>query len=147
MTAQAFLHCTPASRRTVDNGGALAEPLGDVCDTTTLHSICVSLRMAVYDERAAAKEVEWRRLISSVEYKVRLAAKVADVDEFCRMCGYHAHGLPKDVFWGLWRAAKDDNRALGYSISPEGESGISVQARMTGLRSQSGFSNLRSWYS
>jgi hypothetical protein len=108
VVAQAFLHSTPASRRVVENGGTLAEPLGDVHDSATLRSICLDLRMAVYDERAAAKAVEWRRLIQSVEYKVRMAARVADVDEFCNMCGDHVHGLSKTVFWALWRGASDD---------------------------------------
>merc|ERR1712083_1225800 len=98
----------PASRRVIDNGGTLTEPLGDVHDSATLRNICLDLRMAVYDERAAAKALEWRRLIDSVEYKVRMAARVADVDEFCRMCGDHVHGLDKRVFWALWRGARDD---------------------------------------
>lgn len=108
MAAQAFLHSTPASRRTLDTGGDLVEPLGDVCDSATLRGISVRLRMEVYDQRAAAKLVEWRRLISSVEYRVRMAARVADVDEFCRMCGGHVHSLGKSVFWALWKGANDD---------------------------------------
>merc|ERR1711990_1409956 len=55
IAAQAFLHQSSQLRRTVGVGGSLREPLGDVRDSDTLRGLCVDLRMAVYEERVAAK--------------------------------------------------------------------------------------------
>merc|ERR1711933_160764 len=55
VTAQAFLHHAPQSRRTRDVGGLLEEPLGGVLEHETLRGLCVGLRMFYYDEALAVK--------------------------------------------------------------------------------------------
>merc|ERR1719384_824861 len=67
VTAQAFLHCAPQSRRTKELGGLLDEPLGSVVEEETLRSLCVSLRMFYYDEALGLK----RRAME--EARLRLA--------------------------------------------------------------------------
>jgi hypothetical protein len=102
ITAQAFLHQSSALRRTIDKGGSLSEPLGDVGDSNTLRALCVELRMATYSERVAAKMREWSKLGTSLTYQ---RARATDLNEYSHMCGSHVHGLDKQTFWGLWNAA------------------------------------------
>jgi len=103
IAAQAFLHQSSAQRRTIAAGGNLNEPLGDVNDCGTLRKICVDLRMAVYEERVAAKMREWGRLGTDISFQ---KARAADLNQYSSMCGTHVHGLDKPTFWGLWQAAK-----------------------------------------
>jgi hypothetical protein len=103
ITAQAFLHQSSAQRRTIATGGNLREPLGDVNDRETLRKICVDLRMAVYEQRVAAKMREWGRLGTDISFQ---KARAADLNQYASMCGTHVHGLDKPTFWGLWRAAQ-----------------------------------------
>lgn len=103
IAAQAFLHNCSAQRRTVAVGGNLHEPLGDVNDSETLRKICVALRMAVYEQRVAAKMREWGRLGTDISFQ---KARAADLNQYSSMCGTHVHGLDKPTFWGLWRAAQ-----------------------------------------
>jgi hypothetical protein len=105
IAAQAFLHQSSQLRRTVAMGGTLREPLGDVRDSNTLRSLCVDLRMSVYEERVAAKMREWSRVGSSL---TRTRARAVDLNEYSHMCGSHVHGLDKQTFWGLWHAATGD---------------------------------------
>lgn len=104
IAAQAFMHQSSQLRRTVAAGGSLSEPLGDVRDGSTLRSIAVDLRMAVYDARVAAKMQEWSRLGASLTYQ---KARAADLDQYSELCGAaaHVHSLDKQTFWGLWGAA------------------------------------------
>lgn len=111
MAAQAFLHQSSKLRRTVDAGGALAEPLPDVRDGETLRNLAVDIRMAIYDERVARKNEEWAskgRMLT-----LRLAA-TAGVAEYEAMLGRatHVHGLDKYTFWGLWDASKRDKAKM-----------------------------------
>jgi len=103
IAAQAFLHQSSAQRRTIESGGNLREPLGDVNDSETLRKICVHLRMAVYEQRVAAKMREWGRLGTDISFQ---KARAADLNQYASMCGTHVHGLDKPTFWGLWRAAQ-----------------------------------------
>jgi len=103
IAAQAFLHQSSAQRRTVAAGGNLREPLGDINDSETLRKICVDLRMAVYEQRVAAKMREWGRLGTDISFQ---RARAADLNQYASMCGTHVHGLDKPTFWGLWRAAQ-----------------------------------------
>merc|ERR1712107_435445 len=103
MAAQAFLHCSSSSRRTLADGGALHEPLGDVRDISTLLGICRDLRMAFYQDSVAVKMREWGQVGASMMYQ---RALVADLDQFSQMWTGHAHRLDGPTFWGLWRAAK-----------------------------------------
>merc|ERR1712100_290527 len=103
IAAQAFLHQSSAQRRTIEVGGNLREPLGDVNDSETLRKICVDLRMAVYEQRVAAKMREWGRLGTDISFQ---KARAADLNQYSSMCGAHVHGLDKPTFWGLWRAAQ-----------------------------------------
>jgi len=103
IAAQAFLHQSSAQRRTIAVGGNLPEPLGDVNDSETLRKICVELRMAVYEQRVAAKMKEWGRLGTDISFQ---KARAADLNQYSSMCGTHVHGLDKPTFWGLWRAAQ-----------------------------------------
>eukprot|EP00931_Biecheleriopsis_adriatica_P058500 TRINITY_DN3484_c0_g1_i1.p1 TRINITY_DN3484_c0_g1~~TRINITY_DN3484_c0_g1_i1.p1 ORF type:complete len:328 (+),score=55.14 TRINITY_DN3484_c0_g1_i1:75-986(+) len=104
IAAQAFMHQSSQLRRTVAAGGSLSEPLGDVRHGSTLRSIAVDLRMAVYDARVAAKMQEWSRLGASLTYQ---KARAADLDQYSELCGAaaHVHSLDKQTFWGLWGAA------------------------------------------
>jgi hypothetical protein len=101
ITAQAFLHQSSQLRRCVPDG-SLREPLGDVRDSDTLRSLCVDLRMAIYEERVAEKMREWGRVGTSLTCQ---RARAVDLNEYAHMCGGHVHGLDKATFWGLWHAA------------------------------------------
>jgi len=103
IAAQAFLHQSSAQRRTIEVGGNLREPLGEVNDSETLRKICVDVRMAVYEQRVAAKMREWGRLGTDISFQ---KARAADLNQYSSMCGTHVHGLDKPTFWGLWRAAQ-----------------------------------------
>jgi len=103
IAAQAFLHHCSAQRRTLEVGDNLREPLGDVNDNETLRKICVELRMAVYEQRVAAKMREWGRLGTDISFQ---RARAADLNQYSSMCGSHVHGLDKPTFWGLWKAAQ-----------------------------------------
>merc|ERR1712217_801262 len=103
MAAQAFMHCSSQSRRTLADGGALQEPLGDVREISTLRCICVDLRMAIYEERVAAKMKEWGKAGASLTFQ---RALVADIDQYSQMMKGHAHSLDGPTFWGMWKAAK-----------------------------------------
>uniref|UniRef100_A0A7S3T6L3 Uncharacterized protein n=1 Tax=Strombidinopsis acuminata TaxID=141414 RepID=A0A7S3T6L3_9SPIT len=106
LAGQAFLHHSSATRRTGDAGGQLEEPLGDVRDAGTLAGLAVELRMAIYMERVAAKMQEWHRIGTDI---VIAKARAADIGQYAALCGPgHVHGLNKETFWGLWRAAKAD---------------------------------------
>jgi hypothetical protein len=105
IAAQAFLHHSSQLRRCVSVGGALREPLGDVHDSGTLRALCVDLRMAVYEERVAAKMREWGRVGASLTCQ---RARAVDLNTYSHMCGSHVHGLDKPTFWGLWHAAKGE---------------------------------------
>lgn len=106
MAAQAFLHNNSQLRRTSSAGGSLEEPLGDVRDRATLRGLAVELRMEVYSERVATKMQEWHRVGTCM---VIARARAADLGQYADMCGGgHVHGLNKETFWGLWRAAKAD---------------------------------------
>jgi len=103
IAAQAFLHHSSDLRRISTEGGSLSEPLGDVRDAATLRSMCVELRMALYDEAVAAKMRNWSQVGSSMTF---MRAKAVDLDQYDKLCGSHVHGLDKATFWGLWRAAE-----------------------------------------
>lgn len=103
IAGQAFLHSSSSQRRLAAVGGSLAEPLPDVREEEALGALAVELRMAVYGERVVAKVQEWRRV--GVDMTVA-RARVADLGQYTAMCGSHVHGLSKQSFWGLWRAAK-----------------------------------------
>merc|ERR1712113_539847 len=83
IAAQAFMHQSSQLRRTVAAGGVLSEPLGDVRDGATLRAITVDLRMAIYDERVAAKMQEWGRLGASLTFQKARAADLEQYAEFC----------------------------------------------------------------
>merc|ERR1712228_418720 len=87
VAAQAFLHAAPKSRRTSDVGGELSEPLGDVCDESTLGGLVIELRMAYFDELLASSD------------QVRQAIESAG----------HLHSLSKRQFWELWEQCHGDN--------------------------------------
>jgi len=103
IAAQAFMHSSSQSRRTLADGGTLREPLGDVREISTLRCICVDLRMAIYEERVAAKMKEWGKAGASLTFQ---RALVADIDQYSQMMNGHAHGLDGPTFWGMWKAAK-----------------------------------------
>jgi hypothetical protein len=103
IAAQAFMHSSSQSRRTLADGGTLHEPLGDVRETSTLRCICVDLRMAIYEERVAAKMKEWGKAGVSLTFQ---RALVADIDQYSQMMKGHAHSLDGPTFWGMWKAAK-----------------------------------------
>merc|ERR1712060_134375 len=105
VVAQAFMHHSSQLRRTVAAGGSLKDPLGDVRDSGTLRALCVDLRMAIYEERVAAKMREWGRVGASLTCQ---RARAADLEEYSALCSTHVHGLDRPTFWGLWRAAKGE---------------------------------------
>lgn len=117
IAAQAFLHQSSQLRRTVGVGGTLREPLGDVRDSDTLRGLCVELRMAVYEERVAAKMREWGRLGASLTCQ---RARAVDLEQYSHMCGTHVHGLDKPTFWGLWNAASGDKVKQFLSSANQG---------------------------
>lgn len=121
IAAQAFLHQSSAQRRTVEVGGNLHEPLGDVTDGETLRKICVDLRMAVYEQRVAVKMREWGRLGADISFQ---KARAADLDQYSSMCGTHVHGLDKPTFWGLWRAAQSGGYAKAMKFLRTANSGF-----------------------
>jgi len=105
MAAQAFLHQSSQLRRVIAAGGSLRQPLGDVRDSNTLRSLCVQVRMTIYEERVAEKMREWGRLGASLTFQ---RARAVDLEQYADMCqkhGGHVHGLDKPTFWGLWNAA------------------------------------------
>jgi len=117
IAAQAFLCNSSQLRRTVSSGGSLQEPLGDVRDSTTTRTLCVQLRMTVYEERVAAKMREWSKLGASLTYQ---RARVADLEEYSHLCGTHVHGLDKQTFWGLWHAATGEKARAFLGTANQG---------------------------
>merc|ERR1712110_392769 len=117
MAAQAFLHHSSQLRRTIATGGSLQEPLGDVRDSNTLRALCVELRMAVYEERVAAKMREWSQVGSSLTFQ---RARAADLEQYAHMCGSHVHSLDYYTFWGLWKAAKGEKAKAFLSRANQG---------------------------
>jgi len=103
MAAQAFLHHSSQLRRVSAVGGSLDEPLADVRETATLQSMAVDLRMTIYKNRVATKVREWHRVGTDITVT---RARACDLQQYAHMCGSHVHGLSKEAFWGLWRAAK-----------------------------------------
>merc|ERR1712194_545751 len=120
MTAQAFLHQSSQLRRVIEAGGSLRQPLGDVRDSNTLRSLCVQVRMAIYEERVAEKMREWGRLGASLTFQ---RARAVDLEQYAHMCqqnGGHVHGLDKPTFWGLWKAATGPKAKEFLSSSNQG---------------------------
>eukprot|EP00930_Biecheleria_cincta_P055671 TRINITY_DN41970_c0_g1_i1.p1 TRINITY_DN41970_c0_g1~~TRINITY_DN41970_c0_g1_i1.p1 ORF type:complete len:1146 (-),score=258.09 TRINITY_DN41970_c0_g1_i1:213-3650(-) len=119
VAAQAFMHQSSQLRRTVAAGGSLAEPLGDVRDGATLRAISVDIRMAIYDERVAAKMQEWGRLGASLTFQ---RARAADLEQYSSLCAAapHVHGLDKQTFWGLWRAATEEKAKAFLQTANQG---------------------------
>lgn len=105
MAAQAFLHHSSQLRRVRAVGGTSAEPLGDVRRSTTLQEMVVDLRMSFYMDDVASKVQEWHRVGTDITIA---RARACDIAQYSHMCGSHVHGLSKEAFWGLWRAAKAD---------------------------------------
>merc|ERR1711879_245296 len=119
IAAQAFMHQSSQLRRTVAAGGLLSEPLGDVRDSATLRAITVDLRMAIYDERLAVKMQEWGRLGASLTFQ---KARAADLEQYSELCAAapHVHGLDKQTFWGLWRAATGEKAKAFMQTANQG---------------------------
>jgi len=107
IAAQAFLHSSSTLRRCKSAGGSLDEPLGDVRDTSTLQDMAVDLRMAVYKERVSLKMQEWHRVGKDITIT---RARACDIGQYMHLCGTDVHKLSKEVFWGLWSAAKSDSQ-------------------------------------
>lgn len=105
IAAQAFLHQSSKSRRTIDVGGMLAEPLGDVRDAETLRELAKDLRMEIYFDRVTEKMHQWKSIGSEVTFA---RARAADIGQYESLCGVHLHSLNKPTFWGLWHAAEAD---------------------------------------
>lgn len=106
VAAQAFLHSSSQLRRPITLGGSLTSAtLADVREAATLGSMAVDLRMAVYRERVGEKMKEWHRV--GMDMTVT-KARACDIGQYSSLCGSHTHGLNKETFWGLWRAAKAD---------------------------------------
>jgi len=119
IAAQAFMHQSSQLRRTVAAGGTLSEPLGDVRDSATLHAITVDLRMAIYEERIAAKMKEWGQLGASLTFQ---KARAADLEQYSDLCAAapHVHGLDKQTFWGLWKAATGEKAKAFMQTANQG---------------------------
>lgn len=102
VVAQAFLHPSPQLRRTVDVGGSLEEPLGDILEDQTLRALCVKVRMAHYDEMVCSQR-------KSIE-RARVNWDSAG----------HAHGLCHSEFWELWKSSYgEDARRFLASANAE----------------------------
>jgi hypothetical protein len=119
IAAQAFMHQSSQLRRTVEAGGTLPAPLGDVRDSATLRAIAVNLRMDTYEQRVAAKMQEWGRLGASLTFQ---KARAADLEQYSQLCGSasHVHGLDKQTFWGLWRAAAGEKAKAFLQTANQG---------------------------
>jgi|Transcript_16737 hypothetical protein len=96
MAGQAYLYHVGAER---------GEPLNDVRDRETLENICVSLRMALYEESLAAKMKAWAAIAGSVTYA---RARSMNAAEFELFVGEHAHGRSRSEFWALVRCMETD---------------------------------------
>ncbi len=88
--------------------GVLGEPLQSHVWRTdyqgTLQEAAREIRMKIYFERVKKKLSEWRTV---GEESIFFEARAADISAFSGMCSSHVHGLDKQTFWGLWRAAKN----------------------------------------
>eukprot|EP00668_Euglena_longa_P001619 GGOE01001912.1.p1 GENE.GGOE01001912.1~~GGOE01001912.1.p1 ORF type:complete len:1281 (-),score=336.11 GGOE01001912.1:239-3772(-) len=93
MVLQAFLHHVSANR----------QQLGDTNDGTTLRELVKDLRMDVYMGRLHSKNAARQAIIGCLVYEKAIEA---DEDDFGLLVGAHAHGLPRQEFWALARAAK-----------------------------------------
>lgn len=114
MTAQAFLHYNSNKRRSIENGGSLSEPLGDVRDGETLRNLCIDLRMYIYQDRVHSKMKQWKSVGSDI---VVAKARASDLGQYIALFGsLHAHGLDKPTFWGLWQAALMDKSENGEKV-------------------------------
>uniref|UniRef100_A0A6U6LPR7 Uncharacterized protein n=1 Tax=Zooxanthella nutricula TaxID=1333877 RepID=A0A6U6LPR7_9DINO len=92
VTAQAFLHHSPQSRITRDQGGLLEEPLPDILEEGTLRALAIELRMFYYDEALVVKQ----RAREEMRERIRATA--------------HVHSFSKDEFWRFWRLCYGEER-------------------------------------
>lgn len=99
MAAQAFLY----------NKGSSRQNLPDVTTASTLADIARDMRMNIYFERVSEKMSQW---VSQGEELAFAKARAADIGQYLEMvqAERHVHGLSKEMFWGLWRAALSDGR-------------------------------------
>ena len=106
MFLQATLHHRSQTRREITERS--------VVDAETLAEMVVDLRMAHYFVACKVKRQHWLSMIGDVTYE---AAYKGDLSVFAGMVGVHTHGLGKDQFWGMLRAAKNDSDKLALFLS------------------------------
>lgn len=94
MFMQAFLHHESQTRVNITQRS--------VMDSTTLNDMIIDLRMAVYFESCKIKREKWIAVIGDVTYAEALGG---DEAAFESMIGVHTHGLNKQRFWAMVKAA------------------------------------------
>ena len=97
--------------------GMLEEPLRSNAfscgDEDTLHEAAREMRMKIYFERVQEKLMQWKSDGEGIVYE---QARVADIAQFHGMISRHVHGMSKEDFWGLWKAAKNTKNAEKIAI-------------------------------
>lgn len=102
VAAQAFLHESSESTHSTDAVGLLGVAVGDVREEETLRALCVQLRMALYDERLAAKNARFmaaRQKFTACE---------------------HVHNLDGETFWHLWKTLPAEERRQFFMSAEHG---------------------------
>jgi uncharacterized protein YegL len=102
MAAQAYLYNAGANR---------FEGLPDVLSDSTLCEMARDMRMQIYFGCVQEKMAQWR---DDGQQAAFARARVSDIVQYRQFIGSHVHGLNKEMFWGLWEAAKhsDDTDKL-----------------------------------
>lgn len=108
MFLQAAMHQTSNTRVGINEKSVL--------ESETLHDLIRDLRMAIYFDLCKVKKSEWLKIIGDVTYAEALTS---DVNVFSSMIGVHTHGLNKEKFWAMLKAAihNDDKISVFKSKS------------------------------
>lgn len=112
MLLQAVMNHDSSSR-----SGTIMEK--DVLDSDTFHNLVVDLRMAHYMNAFNVKKQHWLSIIGDVTLAEALSE---NAEHFRNLIGQHTHGLCKDKFWALFKAALQDNDKRKIFLEKSAES-------------------------
>ncbi len=86
----------------------------NVLDSLTFNEMIIDLRMAFYFDACKIKRQKWLDIIGDVTYE---QAYKCDENAYTAMIGLHTHGHTKQQFWGLLRAAINNQKKLEIFMS------------------------------
>lgn len=97
--------------------------LKNVLYSDTLQDIVIDLRIAPYFDACKVKRQQWLQVIGNITFEQAFSG---DESVFEHMIGRHTHGLNREQFWAMARAAKDNQAKRDIFIRKSNEQYLAV---------------------